>query len=240
MEKKKRFTTGEIIKRENVTNDLWKIWLKTEDEFNFDPGQYCTVGYEGIERPYSIASSPDEELLELFIELVPEPDGILTPLLHNLYEGEKVSIRKRAKGLFKFQENFKNHIMLTTVTGVAPIVSMMRSMNFDPQKYNIWIYEGASFISEFGYSDELENISQRHPNINFTPTCSRPNDPENITWNGSTGRVNEIFSDVLNKIESANKDNTIIYACGHPEMVTEISDNYSEKYSFIEEKFWTP
>ena len=96
MEKNKRFTSGEIVKRENVTDDLWKIWLKLEDEFNFDPGQYCTVGYEGIERPYSIASSPNEELLELFIELVPEPDGVLTPLLYNLKAGEKVTVRKRA------------------------------------------------------------------------------------------------------------------------------------------------
>ena len=88
MDKKKRFTTGEIVKRVNVTNDLWKIWLKVDEKFSFDPGQYCTVGYEGIERPYSIASSPDEDLVELFIELVPEPDGILTPLLYNLHDVE--------------------------------------------------------------------------------------------------------------------------------------------------------
>ena len=96
MEKNKRFTTGKIVKRENVTDELWKIWLNVEEEFNFDPGQYCTVGYEGIERPYSIASSPDEELIELFIELVPEPDGVLTPLLYNLKEGDNVTLRKRA------------------------------------------------------------------------------------------------------------------------------------------------
>ncbi len=239
MEKNKRFTSGEIVKRENVTDDLWKIWLKLEDEFNFDPGQYCTVGYEGIERPYSIASSPNEELLELFIELVPEPDGVLTPLLYNLKAGEKVTVRKRAKGLFKFQEAFKNQIMLTTVTGVAPIVSMMRAMNFNSSEYNIWIYEGASYISEFGYLEELEKVSKNNPNINFIPTCSRPNDPVNNNWNGKTGRVNEIFSGILDDIESANKENTIIYACGHPEMVTDISKKYSEKYSFIEEKFWT-
>lgn len=240
MEKNKRFTTGEIVKRENVTDDLWKIWIKVEDEFNFDPGQYCTVGYEGIERPYSIASSPNEELLELFIELVPEPDGVLTPILYNLQAGEKVTIRKRAKGLFKFQEAFKNQIMLTTVTGVAPIVSMIRAMNFNSSEYNIWIYEGASYISEFGYLDELEKVSKNNPNINFIPTCSRPGDPANKNWKGKVGRVNEIFSGILDDIEDANKENTIIYACGHPEMVTDISKKYSEKYSFIEEKFWTP
>ena len=240
MEKNKRFTTGKIVKRENVTDELWKIWLNVEEEFNFDPGQYCTVGYEGIERPYSIASSPDEELIELFIELVPEPDGVLTPLLYNLKEGDNVTLRKRAKGLFKFQEAFKNQVMLTTVTGVAPIVSMMRAMNFNPSEYNIWIYEGASYISEFGYLDELENVSNNNPNINFIPTCSRPNDPANNNWNGKIGRVNEIFSGILEGIKDASKENTIIYACGHPEMVTDISKKYSEKYSFIEEKFWTP
>ena len=240
MDKNKRFTTGKIVQRENITHDLWKIWLKTEERLNFEPGQYCTVGYEGIERPYSIASSPDEELLELFIELVPEPDGVLTPLLFNLFEGEIVTVRKRAKGLFKFQESFKNQIMLTTVTGVAPIVSMMRAMNFNSADYNIWIYEGASFISEFGYLEELEKISKNYSNIKFIPTCSRPDDPKNNNWDGETGRVNEIFSVTLEDIEDANKDNTIIYACGHPEMVTDISQKYSEKYSFMEEKFWTP
>ena len=161
MDNKKRFTTGEIVKRENITDDLWKIWLAIDDRFNFDPGQYCTVGYEGIERPYSIASSPNEELIELFIELVPEPDGVLTPLLYNLYEGEKVTVRKRAKGLFKFQNDYQNHIMLTTVTGIAPIVSMLRSMNFDPNDHNIWVYEGASYIDEFGYLDELIDVSKK-------------------------------------------------------------------------------
>ena len=33
MDKSKRFTTGEIIKRENITHDLWKIWLKIDEKF---------------------------------------------------------------------------------------------------------------------------------------------------------------------------------------------------------------
>ena len=78
---RKKDLLQEKLKRVNVTNDLWKIWLKVDEKFSFDPGQYYAVGYEGIERPYSIASSPDEDLVELFIELVPEPDGILTPIL---------------------------------------------------------------------------------------------------------------------------------------------------------------
>ena len=83
------------------------------------------------------------------------------------------------------------------------------------------------------------DLSNNNKNINFVPTCSRPDDPKNRDWNGMTGRVNDIFFDVFKDINDANKDNTIIYACGHPEMVSDIAEKYSEKYTFIEEKFWT-
>ena len=162
---KGKFMWAKLTKKEQLTEDLWKMWLKPEEKFDFKPGQYCTIGSGGIERAYSIASSPDEDLVELFIELVPEPDGILTPLLYSLHEGEKVTLRKRAKGLFKFQNDYENQIMLTTVTGIAPIVSMMRSKNLDKSEHNIWIYEGASYIDEFGYLEELSEISIKYSNI---------------------------------------------------------------------------
>ena len=60
-------------------------------------GQYCTIGLEGIERPYSIVSSPHEPYLELFLERVPH--GALTPRLWGLRLGDPVSLRPRPKGL---------------------------------------------------------------------------------------------------------------------------------------------
>ena len=71
--------------------------------------------------------------------------------------------------------------------------------------YNIWIFEGASYIDEFGYLNELTSISQKNEKVDFTPTCSRPNDPKNVTWKGKTGRVNEIFNSICN-LEKANKE----------------------------------
>jgi len=238
-EKNKRFTKGIIRKREDLTSDLWKVWIEPEEKFNFDPGQYCTVGYDNIERPYSIASSPDENLIELFIELVPEPLGNLTPLLYELNIGAEITLRKRPKGIFKFQSQFKNHIMISTVTGVAPFVSMIRSIDLKNTDYKIWIFEGASFIDEFGYSNELTSISKTNEKINFTPTCSRPDDPKNSSWGGVTGRVNEIFSSIYD-LKNAIKEDTIIYACGHPDMVTDVAEKYSNRFNFIEEKFWKP
>ena len=56
-----KFTSCKITRREDLTVDLFKIWLKPLEPFSFKPGQYCTIGVDGLERPYSIVSSPDEE-----------------------------------------------------------------------------------------------------------------------------------------------------------------------------------
>ena len=77
---KGKFMWAKILKREQLTEDIGKTWLEPEEKFNFNPGQYCTIGSGGIERAYSIASSPEEDLIELFIELVTLPYGKLTHL----------------------------------------------------------------------------------------------------------------------------------------------------------------
>ena len=68
----------------------------------FSPGQYATLGVEHdgkrMERPYSIASSPFEDEMEFFFELVPE--GALTPRLHKLQPGDGLLMRKVPKGKF--------------------------------------------------------------------------------------------------------------------------------------------
>ena len=55
---KKKLLSVKVIKREDITNDLLKIWIKKPDEYTFKPGQYCTIGINGIERAYSIVSAP--------------------------------------------------------------------------------------------------------------------------------------------------------------------------------------
>ena len=77
---KGKFTTCKLIKREDLTHDLIKFWLEPEESFNFKPGQYCTIGTGGIERPYSIVSSPDEKtptfiFLNTFIFFKPREDN---------------------------------------------------------------------------------------------------------------------------------------------------------------------
>ena len=123
--KPKKLST-KILERKDISDDLWLIWIEKPKDFSFKAGQYCTIGTGDIERAYSIVSSPHEDTLELFVELVPPPEGNLTPLLWELSVGDTVSIRPRAKGLFVFKPKLKNQLMISTVTGIVPYVSILR------------------------------------------------------------------------------------------------------------------
>ncbi len=236
---KGKFITAEIIKRIDLTDDLWKIWIRPSEPFNFKPGQYCTIGAGGIERPYSIASSPTEPDIELFVELVPPPEGNLTPILYELGEGESLTLRPRAKGIFVFKPEFKNHVMVSTVTGVVPYVSMLRRYLEEPAgDYNFYVLEGASYCDEFGYDEELSKMAAEHENIHFISSCSRPDEPRNAPWKGEVGRINTLVQKYVGEYGLSPED-TIIYACGHPQMIEDVKARYEGSgYAFEEERFW--
>ena len=229
-----------ILKRKDFTRDLWTVWLEKPEGFSFKPGQYCTIGSEGIERAYSIVSAPYEDELELFVELVPPPDGNLTPLLYNLKEGDSVTIRPRAKGIFVFDPSLPNQMFVATVTGVVPYISIIRQYIADGQTgHHFYVLMGASYHDEFAYDAELEKLAADHPDmITFVPTISRPDEEPNAGWTGKTGRVNNIVEEYADQWELTPQD-TIVYACGHPGMIEDVKDRMIPKgYEVKEERFW--
>lgn len=235
-----KFTTARIVRRLDLTNDLWRIWLQPAEPFQFTPGQYCTIGTGGIERPYSIASPPSDPELELFIEHIPAPVGQLTPLLYRLQVGDEVTLRPRAKGLFVFNEGYRNHVMVATVTGVTPYVSILRAQLAHPRPGDrFFVLEGASYHDEFGYDAELREMALARPrNVVFVPSVSRPEDPRNKGWKGATGRVNTLVEGYLQEFALAASD-TCVYLCGHPLMIEDVKRRLDgPAYHIEEERFW--
>jgi len=127
--------------------------IQSGEHFNFLPGQYATLGVEDggkrIERPYSIASSPSEDEVEFFFELVPE--GALTPKLHKLQPATNCSC-EIPKGRFTLEttNGRTNHLLVSTVTGVAPFVSFIRTLSKDWKEgrfdgaHKLYLLNGAS------------------------------------------------------------------------------------------------
>ncbi len=234
------FPKATVVERRDVTDDLMVIKLEPEEggSFSFKPGQYCTLGLGSIERAYSIASAPHEKALEIFVELV--PDGELTPLMWKLQPGDAMSIRPRAKGIFTMDQKAHHHFMLSTVTGVSPSVSMVRDyLHNNGEGHKFYIILGASYCDELAYDTEFMELAEKHPEaIKFVPTVSRPDAPSNARWCGQTGRVNAIAQEYLEKF-NLPKDDTLVYACGHPGMIEDMKEKLlPQGWRFKEERFW--
>ncbi len=235
-----RLANTAVTRREDISHDLWKLWVEKPEGYTFKAGQYCTIGMDGIERAYSIVSAPYEDDLELFVELVPPPEGNLTPLLNEIGVGDTVTIRPRAKGIFVFDPVFTNQLFVATVTGVVPYLSMMRQyIHEGASGHHFYVLMGASYISEFGYDDELRKLELEHPDlVTFVPTISRPQDPQNADWTGETGRVNNIVENYVARWGLKSED-TLIYACGHPGMIEDVKDRMIPAgFKVEEERFW--
>lgn len=221
-----KFYTARVTHRHDVAPDLWILRLDPGGEFHFTPGQYATIGAtlpEGlVERPYSIASSPYEKEIEFFIEFV--SDGELSKPLHQAQPGATVSLRKTAKGRLTLDRasGRSNHLLLCTVTGVAPFVSYVRTLHADwkanrfPQGIRVYLIQGASRSWEFGYREELEEIAASADWFKYVPTVSRF--VEDPSWKGEMGRVDDIIRKYLDGWGLAHSD-TIAYLCGHPSMI---------------------
>ncbi len=246
-----RFQKAKIIFRKDHTDDLWSIRVRPETPLTFKPGQYATLGIEEegkvVERSYSICSSPHEPEVEFFFELVMR--GRATPPLYHRNVGDVLLMRRSAKGTFTLDSRnggHRNHLMVCTVTGVAPYVSMARALAREaragrPPGGSLVVLQAASRSWEFAYRDELEALASEFKWFKYVPLISRP--WEDAEWKGEVGRLEDILRKYIDDMNLLPPQTTV-YLCGHPQMI-ENSKGILRRRGFPKESirgevYWAP
>ena len=246
-----KFFRAKITKRADLAHDLWVVRVDPGGDFRFTAGQYATLGVQTsaklVERPYSIVSSPYEKELEFFIELVPQ--GELTPLLYQLQVGGEMTMRKVPKGRFTLdtKSGRTNHLLLCTVTGIAPFVSYVRTLFKDWKEkkfageHKLYLLDGGSRSCELVYRAEMEKFAAEVPWLTYVSTVSRPWEDPN--WRGETGRVDDLIRKYTDQW-GLDGQNTTGYLCGHPQMIENgkgiLQRRGFPKQALKEEVYWIP
>ena len=214
-----------LVRREDETDSLAYFWVRFDGEPTpFEPGQYMTIGVivDGriVQRPYSVASAPATaggDGYEFYVRRV--QGGTFTPLLFDLPVGHGMRMIG-PKGKFTLRpDDHRIHVFISSGTGNAPFVAMMRQLAIDGAPRRAVMLNGVSYASELGYRTLLEGWESTgaYP-VTFIPTVSRPNDPSNADWMGRTGRVESILAPVLDEL-GLTPANSIAYICGNPDMI---------------------
>jgi len=229
-----------LTKRIDLTESLGFFWVSADaDPIDFEPGQYLTIGCESngklIQRPYSVASSPRElaDGYEFYVRLV--EGGLFTPLLWRLPEGHGMSLRG-PKGKFTLElKDDREHVFISSGTGIAPFISMMKTLLTDGAPRRAIVLHGASYEYDLGYRELLEewDADGIYPLV-YVPSISRPSASENVGWNGRIGRVEAIVPEVYDQL-GLTPENSIAYICGNPDMITAV-DTLLHERGFPEEQ----
>ncbi len=212
---------GEVIEVRALTPELIVFKVSRPAEFQFVAGQSVKVGLGELRRSYSIVSAPHEPFLEFFVELV--PGGRMSEQLRRMQVGDQLELGP-PKGGLRFDDNFHHHLMVATVTGVNPFVSMLRDyLHAGQYGHHFHLMHGASYQTELGYRDELEALAAAHPDrLTYVATVSRPDEAANRDWTGSVGRVESLVDAYLADAGLTNS-NTLAYACGHSGMLEAVT-----------------
>lgn len=238
----KREYNATLVSREDLHAHLRVFRVEPDGElFPFEPGQYAVLGLFGREpripeadpeippadpdkmilRAYSIASSSlERKYAEFFINFVEA--GVLTPRLFGLRHGARIWLSPKATGMFTLDRvaDGKAIALVATGTGLAPYMSMLRTMLVRESSRRIVVLHGARYSWDLGYRGELESLSRLRPNLTYIPSITRPErDPH---FSGKTGRVQVLLASGVAEEQAGivlDPGKTDVFLCGNPDMI---------------------
>lgn len=166
---------AEVIGIEQMTHDIRRLTLKLDDRarFRFTAGQYLKLTVDGAPaRPYSMASRPDEELIELHIRAV--PGGRTSSLIMStLKTGDRVSVEGALGSAFFRDAHDGPMIAVAGGSGLAPIKSIVETALATGRDAPITVYFGARAERDLYLVEHFRDLATRHGHLTYHVALSR-------------------------------------------------------------------
>ena len=231
------FLEERVLSVHHWTDRLFSFTTTRDPALRFSNGHFTMIGLKVNDKPllraYSIVSANYEEHLEFLSIKV--PDGPLTSRLQHIQVGDTVIVGTL---LIDYLLPAKRLYLLSTGTGLAPFLSVIR----DPETYEkfeeVILVHGVRQVNELAYHDYLtqelpaheilgEMVSQQ---LKYYPTVTR--EPFK-----NQGRINDLiesgklFTDL--GVPPLDPLTDRVMLCGSPEMLASLK-TLLEKRDFEE------
>ena len=209
-------TVAEVVANDPVTHDMRHLVIRLAEpaDFKFFPGQYIDFKVPGHDatRSFSMANTTSRETGQLEFVIKIYPDGLFSHFLDTqLAIGDRLDI-SGPYGMFTLREGEEELIFVGGGAGMAPILSLLRSMAERGIDRKATYSYGARRRKDLCFEEELRGLEQTLPNFRYVPALSEP--AEGDDWDGETG----LITDVLKKYETDLRS-VHAYVCGPPPMV---------------------
>ena len=246
-----------VLSKTTWTPNLFSFTVTRPDSFKFTAGQFVRLGVnpsklkyyheqtqdklqdnslnealnDDIFRAYSIVSSPFDEVIEFFSNVI--EDGAFTSQLQHLQVGDELLLNTTPFGfltLARYQKPLPKDLwLLATGTGLAPFLSMLQDLKTWEDYEHIVLAYSARSKAELAYVDQIERLQQdfgelvdNPAKLIFVPIVTR----ESVE-----GALSERLPPLLlnGKLEekaglTLDIDNAHVMLCGNPDMVEDTKE----------------
>ncbi|MBC3192433.1 1,6-dihydroxycyclohexa-2,4-diene-1-carboxylate dehydrogenase [Pseudonocardia sp. C8] len=206
------------------------VEIDDREKLAFLPGQYVNIAVPGTEahRSYSFSSAPDDEALTFLVKLA--PGGVMSEWLeHRAAVGDPLSFTG-PHGSFFLRESQNPLLLLAGGTGLAPILSILRTLRDQRSTRPVHLVYGVTTDDDLV---ELDTVRELAAGTGLTwdhcvadPGTSAPNQ----------GYVTALFGP-----EHLHDGTGAVYLCGPPAMVEAVRTDLRERglapAGFYYEKF---
>ena len=243
------FLDERVLTVHHWTDRLFSFTTTRDTALRFSNGHFTMIGLRGengkpLLRAYSIVSPNYEEHLEFLSIKV--PDGPLTSRLQHIKVGDTIVVGKKPTGtlLIDYLLPAKRLYMLSTGTGVAPFLSLIR----DPETYEkfeeVVLVHGVRQVNELAYYDFITRDLPHHEflgelvseQLKYYPTVTR----EEFEYQGRVTDLMEngkLFKDL--GVPEINREEDRVMICGSPGMLRDLKRMLEERH-FKEGSTTTP
>ncbi|WP_226366621.1 benzoate 1,2-dioxygenase electron transfer component BenC [Pseudonocardia sp. ICBG162] len=224
-----RGTVTAVNRLSDTTVDL-RIEIEQRDKLAFLPGQYVNIAVPGTEvtRSYSFSNGPDETELSFLVKIT--PGGTMSEYLdQRAAAGDEIELTG-PHGSFFLRESEAPLLLLAGGTGLAPILSILRTLAATGSERPVHLFYGATTDDDVVELDTLRGLAEK----------------TGLTWDycvadKQTAAPNQGYVTALIEAEHLHHGDAAVYLCGPPPMVeavrTFFSDEGHEPAGFYFEKF---
>ncbi len=208
---------AEVVSNEPVTHDMRHLVLRLMEpaEIKFFPGQYVDIAVPGTDstRSFSMANTSSRESGQLEFVIKVYPDGLFSHFLDTrLAVGDRLDLTGPF-GVFTLREGFDTDLVFVGGgAGMAPILSLLRSMAERGIERKATYYYGARRRRDLCFEQELRALEEALPRFRYVPALSEP--AEGDGWAGEVGLITDVVKRHEGDLKAAHA-----YVCGPPPMV---------------------
>ncbi|HJV67688.1 2Fe-2S iron-sulfur cluster-binding protein [Ideonella sp.] len=195
---------------ETLTHDIKRVVLKPAKPIEFSPGQYAQLQFTPDHaRPYSMAGLAEDGALEFHVRVV--PGGRVSGYIANeLKAGDAVRVSGPLGTAYLRRKHEGPILCVAGGTGLAPILSILRSAVADGMRNPIHLYFGVRSARDLYGLDWLSELQRQHPGLKLNIVVTSGAEPRAHRC----GLVTEAIEQDLDSL-----DGWRAYLCGSPPMV---------------------